>query len=253
MSNRGMSGNGGNARGSADSWMTAQRRGEHQAQDKPRRQQQDAGRDRRDEVHLEEIERLDVGMDEQRRTGDQAEQGAPERAEQERGDRDGNQLHDDVGHPLVGLPQAHQAQLGERERDRGDGHRDEHHRLHHAPARCQNAASAEHARLAHPRVTHARRLPPVETARRPRQPWGHYIVRTAHPARSGAEGPSEIVEPHEGMRGARFDAVAAAGAEATQPHHRAQRDDQGFVRRNSGLSARRSGAGRPLDKASRRC
>ena len=196
-----MSGNGENARGSADSWMTAQRRGEHQAQDKPRRQQQDAGRDRRDEVHLEEIERLDVGMDEQRRTGDQAEQGAPERAEQERGDRDGNQLHDDVGHPLVGLPQAHQAQLGERERDRGGGHRDEHHRLHHAPARCQNAASAEHARLAHPRVTHTRRLPPVETARRPHQPWGHYIVRTAHPARSGAEGPSEIVEPHEGMRG----------------------------------------------------
>ena len=31
------------------------------------------------------------------------------------------------------------------------------------------------------------------------------------------------------------DAVAAAGAEATQPHHRAQRDDRGFVRRSGGI------------------
>lgn len=196
-----MSGNGGNARGSADSWMVAQQHGEHQAQDKPRRQQQDAGRDRRDEVHLEEIERLDVGMDEQRRTGDQAEQGAPERAEQERGDRDGNQLRDGVGHPLVRLPQAHQAQLGERERDRGDGHREN---TIACTTRPRDARMPPQRNTpGSPILVSPTRVASLPSKRRgvPRQPWGHYIVRTAHPARSRAEGPSEIVEPHEGMRG----------------------------------------------------
>lgn len=211
------------------------RRGEHQAQDKPRRQQQDAGRDRRDEVHLEEIERLHVGMDEQRRSGDQAEQGAPERAEQERGYRDGDQLHNGVGHPLVGLPQAHQAQLGERERDRGDGHRDEHHRLHHAPARCQNAAPSGTRPVCSPSC-HPRAPPPSRRNGAARRANHGAIISSGPPTPPAAERKGRLISWNRmrGCAGARLDAVAAAGAEATQPHHRAQRGDGGFVRRNSG-------------------
>lgn len=230
MSNRGMSGNGGNARGSADSWMVAQRHGEHQAQDKPRRPQQDAGRDWRDEVHLEEIERLHVGMDEQRRSGDQAEQGAPERAEQERGYRDGDQLHNGVGHPLVGLPQAHQAQLGERERDRGGGHRDEHHRL--APrARAMPECRPSGTRPVRPSSCHPRASPPSRRNGAACRANHGAIISSGPPTPPAAErkGSLRSWNRMRGCAGARHDAVAAAGAEATQPHHRAQRGDGGFT------------------------
>lgn len=140
-------------------------------------------------------------MDEQRRAGDQAEQGAPERAEQERGDRDGNQLHDGVDHPLVRLPQPTRPSW--------------------ANANAIVATDTATNTIAYTTRPRDARMPPqrntpgspilvsptrvasLPSKRRgvPRQPWGHYIVRTAHPARSGAEGPSEIVEPHEGMRG----------------------------------------------------